>query len=322
MSDLHPLLAELRETYRRTGRPQMSSGTPADGRALVASSRTFLGPGPADVAAVGVRIPTRDGAIAGRLLLPPGDREPAGVVVYLHGGGWVLGTLDDFDALGRHLAARSGCAVLLADYRLAPEHPFPAGLHDTEDTLRQVASGALAAQHPALAAGRPLVVAGDSAGGNLATVAAAAVCREVPLALQLLVYPVTDARMATRSYEVHAHDSFLTRADMVWFYRHYAPDGRWNDPRISPLQAAALGHLPPAWIAVAEHDVLHDEGIAYAERLAEAGVPVTVRRCEGVTHGCVRMMNILEPADRLVDAAAAAIRAACARKTSPSQETA
>ncbi|MFG5409327.1 alpha/beta hydrolase [Piscinibacter sakaiensis] len=256
-----------------------------------------------------VRIPTRSGQVKGRLLLP--DTTPVGVVVYLHGGGWMLGTLDDFDALGRHLADRSRCAVLMVDYRLAPEHPFPAGLDDAEDALDHVASDGLAAECSGLAPGLPLVIAGDSAGGNLATVVAALVRHRIRLALQLMIYPATDSRMSTPSYERHADSPFLSRADARWFYRHYAPQAIWSDPRISPLLAADLSGLPPAWIAVAEHDILHDEGVAYAHRLAADGVPVVLRRFEGVTHGCARMMNILEPADLLVSEAAAAMAAAC-----------
>ena len=240
---------------------------------------------------------------------------PEGVLVYLHGGGWVVGALDDFDALARHLARRSGCAVLLLDYRLAPEHPFPAGLEDVEDSLRFVAAGGLHRLNPEIGLDLPLVVAGDSAGANLATVASAALCREIDIALQLLVYPATDAAMAGASYQQYGDYPFLTRQDMRWFYGHYAPAAQWADPRISPINAPDLSGQPPAWIALAEHDVLHDEGQAYAQRLSAAGVPVTLRLYEGVTHGCIRMMNILDTADRMLDEAAAAARQACSPPT-------
>ncbi|NRF72057.1 alpha/beta hydrolase fold domain-containing protein [Aquincola sp. S2] len=280
---------------------------------MIASGRPLLGAGPASVAARELSIPTRGGSVPARLLLP--SAVPEGVVVYLHGGGWVIGALDDFDALARHLADRSRCAVLLLDYRLAPEHPFPAGLHDVEDALRFVAGGGLD-RIAGLGASLPLVVAGDSAGGNLATVAAAALRHDVDITLQLLVYPATDSAMAWPSYTRFGDYPFLTSADMRWFYRHYAPESAWADPRISPINATDLAGVAPAWVAVAEHDVLHDEGVAYARRLQSAGVPVELHRYEGVTHGCVRMMNILDTADRMLDEASAAIRAVCRRAPS------
>lgn len=307
--DLHPFLVSLAETYRRTGRPLFSSGSPADARALVASSREALGPGPADVTARAVRVPTRAGSVGARLFHT--DDPVQGVLVYLHGGGWMTGTLDDFDALCRHLARRSGCAVLLLEYRLAPEHPFPAGLEDVEDTLCWVADGGLAHSGHLSPCKRPLLVGGDSAGGNLAAVAANTLAPAIRIALQLLIYPVTDAAMANPSYIRHGDSPFLTSEDMRWFYGHYAPASRWLDPRISPLRAADLSESPPAWIAVSEHDVLHDEGVAYAQRLRAAGVPVTLHRYEGVTHSIARMMNVLDVANQMIDDASAAARAAC-----------
>ena len=304
---LHAVLAKMLEVNRQAGRPALSAGTPEQARALLSSSCAALGTGPAVGAVVDVRIPTRGGSIGGRLFAPA-HAEP-GLIIYVHGGGWVIGTLSDFDALARALVARSGRTLLLVDYRLAPEHPFPAGLEDVEDAIRWAFS-----ERSRLAGdgGAPLVVAGDSAGANLATVAAAALKDELDIALQLLFYPVTDCDTDTPCYRAHAEGLFITRADMQWFFRHYAPEQLWADPRISPLRSEALAGVAPAWIATAEYDVLCDEGEAYARRLEAAGVPVELRRYAGVGHGFVRMMNFVDVANEALDDAAAAISRRCA----------
>jgi acetyl esterase len=206
------------------------------------------------------------------------------VVVYLHGGGWVLGDLDTHDATCRDLAAHSGAAVVAVHYRRAPEHRFPAALEDALAVTRHVARDA-----PAVA------VAGDSAGGNLAAVVALELRGEVALAHQALVYPVTDARVgATGSYERFAEGHFLTRRDMRFFVDAYAPGVDPADPRLSPLAAPDLSGLPPASVVLAEADPLHDEGLAYAERLRAAGVPVDVRVFPGQVHPFVALAGIIE----------------------------
>ena len=302
---LHPVLLQMLQAGREAGRPAIAACTPAEARAMLSSSCAALGPGPEVGSVRDVTVPTRAGSIAARLFRPDGKEQ--GLVVYVHGGGWVLGSLADFDALARNLASRSGCAVLLIDYRLAPEHLFPAGLQDVEDAIRWAAANC----RQLVGAHVPLIVGGDSAGANLATVAVTALAADIRIALQLLFYPVTDCDTETPCYREHAEGLFVTRADMQWFYNQYAPGQQWSDPRISPLRATNLRGAPPAWIAVAGFDVLRDEAVAYAQRLAEAGVPVRLRRFEDLGHGFARMMNVVDAADRALDEAAAEIRKHC-----------
>lgn len=308
---LHPTLAGLLRAAREAGRQPFAACTPEQARESFAASCAAHGAGPAVGAVRDLDIPTRGGAVRGRLIRPASEPSTpaAGLIVYVHGGGWVVGTLDDYGAIARALAARTGCALLMVDYRLAPEHPFPAGLEDVEDAISWVA----AHRGDFIAPGRPLVVAGDSAGGNLATVAlaagrAAGWARDV--ALQVLFYPVADCDTDTPSYGLPDDALFLTRADMLWFFGHYAPEASWADPRISPLRASDLSGLPPAWIGMAEYDVLRDEAEAYARRLTEAGVEVRLRHFDRMGHGFVRMMNHVAEADAAFDDVARAI-AAC-----------
>ena len=214
------------------------------------------------------------------------------MIVYYHGGGWVIGALDEFDTLGRQLAVRTGAAVALVDYRLAPEHRYPAAAEDAWAALRWVEDN-----RARFAGSRvPLIVAGDSAGGNLAAIVAQRAKAEggPDLALQVLIYPVTDADVDNPSYTDPANALMLTREGMIWFWDHYAPDPvTRSNPDASPLQAADLSGLPPAVVLTAEHDVLRDEGEAYAERLRAAGVPVQHRRFAGQMHGFFSMVNVL-----------------------------
>jgi acetyl esterase len=230
-------------------------------------------------------------------LVPHG--EPRGTIVFFHGGGWVAGSPDEIEALGRVLAERTTCTVLLAAYRLAPEHPFPAAVEDALAAVRWAADRA---------AGRPLIVAGDSAGANLAAVAAL----ELPdVALQVLIEPVTDADTATASYLDPENQVIVTRELMEWFFGHYAPAER-DDPRLAPLRAASLEGAPPAVILTAEHDVLRDEGEAYAERLRAAGVEVSHRRFAGQMHGFFGMLGVLPGSAAGIDYVVAAIERYCA----------
>lgn len=303
---LHPFVMQMMASARAAGRPGLSDGTPADARALVAASRPLLGAGPAMEEVCDCLVPGRDGPIPARLYVA--DRAKVqGLLVYLHGGGWVCGSLDDFDLLTRALAARTDCAVLAVDYRLAPEHPFPAGLHDVEDALLWASR----AGQERFGRTLPLVVAGDSAGGNLATVALAELRHQVECALQVLVYPVADTDTSRPSYLQHGEGLPLTRQDMRWFLQHYADPGQWSDPRIAPLSRIDMAGCPPAWIVVAEYDVLHDEGVALAHHLAQARVPVDLVRAPGLAHGFIRLFNLLPEVDALLDQAAARIRQAC-----------
>lgn len=226
-------------------------------------------------------IDTADGGFNVRVLKP---HDPQGVFVYYHGGGWVIGALDEFDTLGRRMAAHTNCTVVLVDYRLAPEHRYPTAADDAYAALEWTAA------NKTMLAGDdvPIIIGGDSAGGNLAAVVALrARERHGPdIALQVLVYPVTDANFERPSYVAEENQLFLSRAGMIWFWDHYLPDAsQRNQPDASPLHAASLEGLPPALVLLAEHDVLYDEGKDYAERLRQAGVAVELHEHAGQMHG-------------------------------------
>lgn len=249
------------------------------------------------------------GDIPCRLYHPrPGARLP--LLVYYHGGGWVLGNLQSIHGVTASLAARSGCAVLSVDYRLAPEHPFPAAVDDATAVLQWAADSAerLAIDHARIAVG------GDSAGGNLATVAAIlARDRGGPeLKFQLLIYPATDAACNTPSMDQFAEGLVLEKKDMLWFWDHYCADRalRESDVRASPLRVADAAGLPPAYFLLAALDPLLDEGLAYAERLKDAGVPVTCRVVPGAIHAFLGFWQVFELADRELSLAAEALSAA------------
>jgi acetyl esterase len=214
-------------------------------------------------------------------------------LIYFHGGGFVLGNLDTHDPICRSLAKESGAVVIAVDYRLAPEHKFPAAVEDAHTATLWIAANAEQLGIDA----RRICISGDSAGGNLATVVARR-CRDAGgpvLASQVLIYPVMDlSSFETGSYRELAEGYFLGRAEMQWFAGHYlasASDGR--HPEASPLLAPDLSGLPPALVITAEFDPLRDEGEAYARRLEQAGVPVTLSRYPGTIHGFVVMRGVL-----------------------------
>jgi acetyl esterase len=300
---LHPVIQNILQAAKAASRPALSAGTPAQARAQVAAMRGALGSGAQDVAVESLQLPTRSGSIAARLYRP--KVEPRGLVLYLHGGGWVCGELDDFDALSRTLAAASGCAVLLVDYRLAPEHPFPAALHDADDALAWAADEGM----KRLGGRVPLVVAGDSAGANLGIAAVLAARGRVEVAFQAYFYPVTDSDFTRPSYTTYSDGMPLTQGDMRWFFGHYAPEAQWGDERISVLRTPDVSGSPRTWVATAEYDVLRDEGEAYAQRLREAGVEVELHRIDGLPHGFARLFNLVDTARDALARAAEAIAA-------------
>jgi acetyl esterase len=293
---LHELdVGQARRVHAEAASVQNGPPTP------VAGVEDLAAPGPAG--AVPVRVYTPEAAA------PGSGQAPPPVVVWFHGGGWVVGTLDTYDPLCRALAAASGAVVASVDYRLAPEHRFPAAVEDCWAATRWVAA------HAGEVGGSPdrIAVAGDSAGGNLATVVArrARDAGGPRLAFQLLVYPATDAAMDTASYQDLADGYYLTAPLMRWYWGHYLGDDRAGaDPDASPLQAPDLAGLPPALVVTAEYDPLRDEGEAYAARLAEAGVPTVVRRHDGMVHGFFRWRGVLDAAAPAMAEAAAALRAA------------
>lgn len=267
---------------------------PEQARALGAQLREMYGPGP-DVGSVRDEVvPGPGGDLAVRVLSP--DSDARAVIVYFHGGGWVMGDLDEFDTLGRKLVTATGAAVILVDYRLAPEHRYPAAAEDAWAALQWVAPRVGEIAGSAV----PLIVAGDSAGGNLAAVVSLRAQREGGPAIsqQVLIYPVTDADLNTASYLDDANQLMVSRDSMIWFWSHYAPDPSTRaNPDASPLRATDLAGQPPAVVLTAEHDVLRDEGEAYVEKLRAAGVPVRHRRFPGQMHGFFTFVNVLPGAE-------------------------
>jgi acetyl esterase len=301
---LHPQAVSLLELIAGIGDPPIVECTPAEARAIRAARQRPPGDD------VHVLRDVDAGGVAARLYRP-NDRDDLGLLVYLHGGGWVIGDLDSHDNVCRNLANGSGHAVLSIDYRLAPEHPFPAGLEDAVAATRWAHANAstLGCRADRIAIG------GDSAGGNIAAVVAQ--LAPVPLVFQLLIYPVTDCTQGQPSYTENANGPFLTKSGMSWFIDHYLSGGSGTpaDPRVSPLFAsdAALAATPPALVVTAEYDPLRDEGDAYAARLAALGVPTSHVRFGGMFHGFVSLAEFLDGGKGATALAAAAVKAALDR---------
>ena len=271
----------LEQTAEGYSRP-LHELTPDEARALGAKVAELAGPAPEMERVEERTIEGQDGKATLRILVPISN--PRGVLVYYHGGGWVIGSNDEFDTVARKLAERTSCAVVLVEYRLAPEHRYPTAVDDSYVALEWVG------KHLSDIAGQevPLIVVGDSAGGNLAAVTAirARDRSGPPIALQVLIYPVTDADFDRPSYLDPENELLLTRDAMIWFWDHYLPESsRRTEPDASPLRANSLAGLPPAVILTAEHDVLRDEGEAYATRLQETNVATELHRYVGQMHG-------------------------------------
>jgi acetyl esterase len=282
--------AQLLNEFATSGAKPIAEMTVEEARGLTGQLAELYGSGPEMAKVEDGSIPASGGAIPYRLLSP--SANPKGVIIYYHGGGWVIGNLPDFDVLGRELADRTGCAVILVDYRMAPEYRFPTAVDDSWEALRWVDG------HLDEIAGRrvPIVLAGDSAGGNLTAVVAqrAKAAGGPPILLQVLVYPVTDCNLETASYLDPDNQLLVDRPAMIWFWDHYAPLAASREhPDASPLRTDDYRGLPPAAVLTAEHDVLRDEGEQYAARLEEAGVPVKQLRVPGQMHGFFTMVNVL-----------------------------
>ncbi|MDB5410865.1 MAG: esterase [Rhodospirillales bacterium] len=305
---LDPMIQNMLAATKASGWPGIAAVTPQEARDFMAARNALLGQGPEVGAVEEVAIATRGGAIPGRLFLP--SAKPKGLIVFYHGGGWVFGTPDEYELIARCLVDRTGCATLLVDYRLAPEHRFPAGVEDCYDAFLWAAEQ----RHRLGGASLPLIVAGDSAGGNLAAVCAA-LARDAggpAIAYQVLVYPVADCDFTTASYKEHGEGLMLTGADMKWFFAHYVGDEtRYADPLVSPMRAPSLAGLPPAFVVTAEYDVLRDEGEAFAAKLRDAGVVITLRRYDGMAHGFLRMVNLIVTSRQAMDDIGRAISARC-----------
>ena len=247
------------------------------------------------------------GRVPVRVYGPAITDAPLPIVAYFHGGGWVFMGIETHDRICRRLANAAGALVVSVEYRLAPEHPFPAPLDDCLAATRWLAArGAELGGDPSR-----LAVAGDSAGGNLsAAVALRARTDGPPLAAAALVYPVCDAGCDTASYDTNRDGYLLTAHDMRWFWRCYLGlDGDPADPVASPLRAADLAGLPPTLVVTAEYDPLRDEGEAYAGRLAAAGVPVEARRFDGMLHGFLGMDALVPEAEEAMALVGAFLKA-------------
>ena len=283
MTPLDPQVKALLDQMAAANQPAFHSQSPADARTAMGSLVNVFGPGPEVHKVEDRKIPGPAGDIPVRIYSPSGKAN--GILVYFHGGGWVVGDITSHDYVCRTLTNAAGCTVVSVDYRLAPEHKFPAGPEDcyaaTMWASQNAASLGSDADH--------IAVGGDSAGGNLAAaVSLMARDRGGPrIRHQMLIYPVTDAAMDTPSQQEFLADGFvLSKLDMEWFWGHYLANKKdGENPYASPARARDLRNLPPAHIITASHDPLRDEGEAYGELLKKAGNRVKVKRYDGVVHG-------------------------------------
>ena len=308
---LDPQAANVIDLIVKSGRPPYHQLTPKDARQMFRETRPASTPPAPQIGAVRDVLTEGAQAIPLRVYRPPGvsDSRRLPVLVYFHGGGWVIGDLETHDVLCRQLTAEAGVSVIAVDYRLAPEHKFPAAADDAWAATRWIAAHAA---ELGVDADR-LAVGGDSAGGNLAAVVAL-LAREAGgprIALQILLYPVTDLVSESQSYADLADGYMLTRDSMRWFRAQYlARDQDAADWRVSPLRAPSLAGLPPALVVTAGYDPLRDEGEAYARRLREAGVSVDAVSFGGMIHGFVPMGRLIDTAFRGVSLITGSLRQA------------
>jgi acetyl esterase len=303
---LDPLVAAMRAERMAGGATPLYELTLAEARAAdLADIRAAGGKVEPVFEVTDATFPGPDGELPVRVYRPSAGR-PLATLVYFFGGGWTLGGIDTSDGVCRALANAAGCLVVTPGYRLAPEHPFPAAVHDCLAAVNWVAGNAdaLGADPTRIAVG------GDSAGGNLAAVTALrARDQGPPLAAQLLVYPNTCHRADTDSLRDNGDRWMFNRHSVDWYWRNYLPDpGAGRDPRVSPLLATDLSGLAPALVITAEYDPLRDEGERYAERMRAAGVPVELTRYDGMAHGFFTMSGVLPDARRAVAQAAGFLR--------------
>lgn len=305
---LHPQARALLDLMKERGVPPTHTLSPAEARSTYRERRTFTQPDAPEVAEV------RDLQAEGiplRLYRPlgsvPGALLP--VLVYFHGGGWVIGDLDTHDVLCRGLANGSGCAVVAVDYRMGPEQRFPAAVDDALAATRWVHDNAASLGLDA----QRLAVGGDSAGGNLAAVVAIAArdAGDLPIAFQLLIYPATDMRRGQPSHGTNGDGYLLTRDTLAYFHDHYIDDPRHDlDWRASPLLHTDLSKLPPALVLTAGYDPLRDEGLDYANALSAAGNRTSYVCFERQIHGFLPMGRVLDEAATALALCAAELRRA------------
>ena len=301
---LHPQTAALLVVMEQFNAPALETQEPT-----VARAGMEMMTAPSTVELHEIREVNADGVAA--RLYRPNDRKDLGLLVFYHGGGWVLGSMNTHDDVCRKLALAMGHAVLSVDYRLAPEFAFPEPLNDCIVALRWAHANAAELGIDATR----IAVGGDSAGGNLAAVVAN--LQPVPLKFQMLIYPVTDATRSSQSYKDNGEGYRLTAAGMKWFCDHYLSGsmGTPTDPRVSPLfaDATTLTSAPPAIVITAEYDPLRDEGEQYAHRLIEAGVACSLTRYYGQVHGFFSMSQYVDDGASAITQAATATRIALER---------
>ncbi|MCD6078295.1 MAG: alpha/beta hydrolase fold-containing protein [Ramlibacter sp.] len=311
---LHPQAQALMKLMEERGVPPTHTLNPTEARAFYRQRRTFTQPEPPEVAAVrDLEARGPDGPIPLRGYRPAGSSPDAmlPVLVYYHGGGWVIGDLDTHDVLCRQLCNLSGCAVIAVDYRLAPENRFPAAVDDAVAAARWVRAQAASLKVDA----SRMAVGGDSAGGNLAAVVAIAAreAGDLPIAFQLLVYPATDQRRGWPSHTTNGQGYVLTKDSMDYYHDHYIPDpGQDQDWRASPLLHPDLSRLPPAFVLTAGYDPLRDEGLQYAHALTVAGNRATLVNFERQIHGFITMGRVIDEANVAVQLCAAQLKQALA----------
>ena len=305
---LTPLMRGVIDRMARAGRPPMHTLTPQQARDFYEQGSGVLDLQPHKMARVqDLALPTRDGhSLHARLWVPHATAEAQPVLLYLHGGGFTIGSVATHETLCRHLAHLAQCAVVSVDYRLAPEHRYPTAVHDAWDSLlalRQQAAGL------GLDAAR-MAVGGDSAGGTLAAVVAL-MARDagLPLALQLLFYPGTTAHQDTPSHRTFAHGFVLEAHAIDYFFDQYIPNRTDREHWwFAPLLVPEVDGVAPCWMGLAECDPLVDEGVAYADRLRMAGVPVDLEIYRGVTHEFIKMGRAIPEALTAHQDAARALR--------------
>lgn len=304
---LDPQVQAMLDQMAAADQPALHESSPAEARAFM-TALAGLGKYPDPLAAIENRsIPGPAGPMPVRVYTPQ-TAQPLPVVVFFHGGGWVIGGIDSHDSTCQQLATMVPAVVVSVDYRLAPENPFPAAVDDCLAATRWVHG------HAAELGADPsrLAVAGDSAGGNLAAVISLKARDEggPPIVFQLLVYPATDLTRSFASHIENGEGYLLTNDAIEWFLNHYLPEAERKNPDASPHFADDLSGLPPALIITAEFDPLRDEGEAYADRLCDAGVAAAASRYDGMIHGFFGMDLVLEAAGRAVQEAATALHRA------------
>lgn len=310
---LHPQAQALLRLMEEKGVPPTHTLAPAQARAYYRDRRTFTQPDAPETVVRDLEARGPAGPIPLRSYRPaaPASDAVLPVLVYFHGGGWVIGDLDTHDVLCRQLSNQAGCAVIAADYRLAPEHRFPAAVDDSLAATRWVRANAASLRiDPAR-----IAVGGDSAGGNLAAVVALAArdAGDLPLAYQLLIYPATDQRRGAPSHAANGQGYLLTRESMDYYHDHYLPDPALDlDWRASPLLHTDHSRLPPALVLTAGYDPLRDEGMQYADKLSAAGSSATLVCFERQVHGFILMGRVLSEADTAVQLCAAQLKHAFA----------